>query len=303
MKYIVSIISFVLISIVCFAQDYPTWMFNNQPSCAVGISLPAVQDSDFAEDISVLVANFAYGLSNKKYNQAKQLMNSKFIDGEYSYESALQIQIVHPQVDSIKNTNTLSNGSMVSLVKYKDAPPKDTIYCEVYEKFENEKYDYNIQIFGSNNRFIAIENHDNVFAYNLRSGNKVMQRDNYALQPKHIISNAANIYDGGVELIYRLIQSVQSTLKIKKELQPTAQYMVHVAEKGETGSELSVLENTLNEGNVALTINYFPINKVNYRLSIIPIMENDITISTEEMKKAEEDFRNAVQKALNESIK
>jgi hypothetical protein len=79
--------------------------------------------------------------------------------------------------------------------------------------------------------------------------------------------------------------------------------MVHVAEKGETGSELSVLENTLDEGNVALIINYFPINKVNYRLSIIPIMENDITISTEEMKKAEEDFRNAVQKALNESIK
>lgn len=302
MKYIVSIISFVLISIVCFAQDYPTWMFNNQPSCAVGISLPAVQDSDFAEDISVLVANFAYGLSNKKYNQAKQVMNSKFIDGEYRYESALQIQIVHPQVDSIKNTNTLSNGSMVSLVKYKDAPPKDTIYCEVYEKFENEKYYYNIQI-GSNNRFITIENHDNMLAYNLRSGNKVMQRDNYALQPKHIISNAANIYDGGLELIYRLIQSVQSTLKIKKELQPTAQYVVHVAEKGETGSGLSVLENTLDEGNVALTINYFPINKVNYRLSIIPIMENDITISTEEMKKAEEDFRNAVQKALNESIK
>lgn len=302
MKYTVSIISFVLISIVCFAQEYPTWMFNNQPSCAVGISLPAVQDSDFAEDISVLVANFAYGLSNKKYNQAKQVMNSQFIDGEYSYESALQIQIVHPQVDSIKNTNTLSNGSMVSLVKYKDAPPKDTIYCEVYEKFENEKYYYNIQI-GSNNRFITIENHDNMLAYNLRSGNKVMQRDNYALQPKHIISNAANIYDGGVELIYRLIQSVQSTLKIKKELQPTAQHMINVVEKGETGSELSVLENTLNEGNVALTINYFPINKVNYRLSIIPIMENDITISNEEMKKAEEDFRNAVQKALNESIK
>ena len=302
MKYTVSIISFVLISITCFAQDYPTWMFNNQPSCAVGISLPAVQDVDLAEDMSVLVANFAYGLSNKKYNQAKQVMNSKFIDGEYRYESALQIQIVHPQVDSIKNTNTLSNGSMVSLVKYKDAPPKDTIYCEVYEKFENEKYYYNIQI-GSNNRFITIENHDNMLAYNLRSGNKVMQRDNYALQPKHIISNAANIYDGGVELIYRLIQSVQSTLKIKKELQPTAQHMINVVEKGETGSELSVLENTLNEGNVALTINYFPINKVNYRLSIIPIMENDITISNEEMKKAEEDFRNAVQKALNESIK
>ena len=303
MKYIVSIISFVFISIVCFAQDYPNWMFNNQPSCVVGISLPTVQDSDFAEDISVLVANFAYGLSNKKYNQAKQVMNSKFIDGEYRYESALQIQIVHPQVDSIKNTNTLSNGSMVSLVKYKDAPPKDTIYCEVYEKFENEKYYYNIQIFGSNNRSIAIENHDNMLAYNLRSGNKVMQSNNYALHPKHVISNAANIYDGGLELIYRLIQSVQSTLKIKKELQPTAQYVVHVAEKGETGSELSVLEHTLNEGNVALTINYFPINKVNYRLSIIPIMENDITISTEEMKKAEEDFRNAVQKALNESIK
>ena len=302
MKKITSVISFVLISIVCFAQDYPTWMFNNQPSCAMGISLPTVQDSDFAEDISVLVANFAYGLSNKKYNQAKQVMNSKFIDGEYRYESALQIQIVHPQVDSIKNTNTLSNGSMVSLVKYKDAPPKDTIYCEVYEKFENEKYYYNIQI-GSNNRFITIENHDNMLAYNLRSGNKVMQSNNYALQPKHVISNAANIYDGGLELIYRLIQSVQSTLKIKKELQPTAQYMVHVAEKGETGSELSVLENTLDEGNVALIINYFPINKVNYRLSIIPIMENDITISTEEMKKAEEDFRNAVQKALNESIK
>ena len=102
MKYTVSIISFVLISITCFAQEYPTWMFNNQPSCAVGISLPTVQDSDFAEDISVLVANFAYGLSNKKYNQAKQVMNSKFIDGEYRYESALQIQIVHPQVDSIK---------------------------------------------------------------------------------------------------------------------------------------------------------------------------------------------------------
>ena len=302
MKYIVSIISFVLISIVCFAQDYPNWMFNNQTSCAVGISLPAVQDVDLAEDMSVLVANFVYGLSNKKYNQAKQVMNSKFIDGEYRYESALQIQIVHPQVDSIKNTNTLSNGSMVSLVKYKDAPPKDTIYCEVYEKFENEKYYYNIQI-GSNNRFITIENHDNILAYNLRSGHKVMQSNNYALQPKHVISNAVNIYDGGLELIYRLIQSVQSTLKIKKELQPTAQYMVHVAEKGETGSELSVLENTLDEGNVALTINYFPINKVNYRLSIIPIMENDITISTEEMKKAEEDFRNAVQKALNESIK
>lgn len=302
MKKITSVISFVLISIVCFAQDYPTWMFNNQPSCAIGISLPTVQDSDFAEDISVLVANFAYGLSNKKYNQAKQVMNSKFIDGEYRYESALQIQIVHPQVDSIKNTNTLSNGSMVSLVKYKDAPPKDTIYCEVYEKFENEKYYYNIQI-GSNNRFITIENHDNMLAYNLRSGNKVMQSNNYALQPKHVISNAANIYDGGLELIYRLIQSVQSTLKIKKELQPTAQYMVHVAKKGETGSELSVLENTLDEGNVALTINYFPINKVNYRQSIIPIMENDITISPEEMKKAEEDFRNAVQKALNESIK
>lgn len=302
MKQITSVIFFILLSITCFAQDYPTWMFNNQPSCAVGISLPAVQDVDFAEDISVFVANFVYGLSNKKYNQAKQVMNSKFIDGEYRYESALQIQIVHPQVDSIKNTNTLSNGSMVSLVKYKDAPPKDTIYCEVYEKFENEKYYYNIQI-GSNNRFITIENHDNMLAYNLRSGNKVMQSNNYALQPKHVISNAANIYDGGLELIYRLIQSVQSTLKIKKELQPTAQYMVHVAEKGETGSELSVLENTLDEGNVALTINYFPINKVNYRLSIIPIMENDITISTEEMKKAEEDFRNAVQKALNESIK
>ena len=79
--------------------------------------------------------------------------------------------------------------------------------------------------------------------------------------------------------------------------------MVHVAVKGATGSEVTVLENTLDQGHVAFTINYFLINKVNYRLSIIPIMENDITISTEEMKKAEEDFLNAVQKALNESIK
>ena len=121
MKYIVSIISFVLISIVCFAQDYPTWMFNNQPSCAVGISLPAVQDSDFAEDISVLVANFAYGLSNKKYNQAKQLMNSKFIDGEYSYESALQIQIVlcTSRLEETSNpTSPLCNSLRKSLFRH-----------------------------------------------------------------------------------------------------------------------------------------------------------------------------------------
>ena len=114
----------------CIAQEYPTWMFNNQPSCAVGISQPAAQDAVLGKEMALLVADLCYGLSNKQYNEVSQITQSSFKDGKYTYQYIAEIQIVMPRRESILQSQTLSNGSVMTLVKYSETMSNDTIYCQ-----------------------------------------------------------------------------------------------------------------------------------------------------------------------------
>ena len=104
MRKCTTFVMLLLIGITCFAQDYPTWMFNNQQSCAVGISLPAVQDPVLGKEMAILVADLCHGLSNKQYNEVSQRTSSSFVESRYTYQNVVEIQIVVPQKEAILQT-------------------------------------------------------------------------------------------------------------------------------------------------------------------------------------------------------
>lgn len=296
MKYIVSIISFVLISIVCFAQDYPTWMFNHQPSCAVGISLPTVQDAVLGKEMAILVANLSYGLSDEQYNEVQQLTESylNFTKERYDYEHLLRVKITIPQIDSIKYTQTLTNGSVVTLVKYTDEMSNNTISCDLYESLNEEGYNSRIEL-QSADKAITIYQTNDIVSYGLKSGDRVIQQE-YRLQPKHIIAGVSNIYDGGYDLIRTLLESVELVLDMNRSNthpQSVVRHTVDSANQEKTQTE--VLSRGWNEGKVSLQTSFSPIDKLHCKLSAIPTMSEE-----KDRIKHEEEFRKAISDALNE---
>ena len=148
MRKCTTFVMLLFISITCFAQDYPTWMFNQEANCAVGISLPAAQDAVLGKEMAILVANLSYGLSDEQYNEAEQITNSylNFTEERYDYEHLLRVKITIPQIDSIKYTQTLTNGSVVTLVKYTDKMSNNTISCDLYESLNEEGYNSRIEL-------------------------------------------------------------------------------------------------------------------------------------------------------------
>ena len=296
MKYTVSIIFSVLISITCFAQEYPTWMFNQKSSCAVGISLPAAQDAVLGKEMAILIANLSYGLSDERYNEVQQLTESylNFTEERYDYEHLLRVKITIPQIDSIKYTQTLTNGSVVTLVKYTDEMSNNTISCDLYESLNEEGYNSRIEL-QSADKVVIIYQTNNIVSYSLKSGDRVIQQE-YPLQPKHLMERVSHIYDGGYDLIRTLLESVELVLDMNRSNthpQSVVRHTVDSANQEKTQTE--VLSRGWNEGKVSLQTSFSPIDKLHCKLSAIPTMSEE-----KDRIKHEEEFRKAISDALNE---
>jgi hypothetical protein len=270
MKYTVSIISFVLISIVCSAQEYPTWMFNNQPSCAVGISLPAVQDPVLGKEMAILMADLCHGLSNKQYNEVSQRTSSSFVESRYTYQNVVEIQIVVPQKEAILQNQTLSNGSVITLVKYKETPSNDTIYCQWYETIDEKQYKSELMILDNQQHSIMISNIDGTIScHQTIMGEKGRFVMSYHSNPKlsnTMMADAVNSADGGYELINRLMQAVKSTMSIKKGDTHNPSMIIDQRSDG----YLRAHKTHQIEESVALSIDYFPVDKKYYTITINP---------------------------------
>lgn len=272
MKYIVSIIFSVLVSIACFSQDYPTWIFRQEASCAVGISLPAAQDSVFGKEMAILVADLCHGLSNKQYNKATQITQSSFSNDQYSYEYLYRadIQAIVPQRKTILQTQTLSNGSVVTLVKYKEIPSYDTIYCQWSEVINGNQYKSELMILDNQQRSIVISNINGTISYHQTiMGDKVRSVMSYYSNPKLsniMMVDAVNSADGGYELINRLMQAVKSTMNIKKG---NTHNPFMIIDEGSDGSLRASKTHQIEES-VALSIDYFPVDKKHYTITINP---------------------------------
>lgn len=289
-----NIISFVLISIVCFAQDYPTWMFNNQPSCAVGISLPAAQDAVLGKEMAILIANFSYGLSNERYNEVQQLTESylNFTKERYDYEHLLRVKITIPQIDSIKYTQTLTNGSVVTLVKYTDEMSNNTISCDLYESLNEEGYNGRIEL-QSADKVMIIYQTNNIVSYSLKSGDRVIHQE-YPLQPKHLMARVSHIYDGGYDLIRTLLESIELVLDMNQSKANPQSIVKHTVDPvNPEKAQTEILSSAMNRGKVSLQTTFSPIDKVHYTLSVTPTVSKS-------MKMQEEEFRKAISDALNE---
>ena len=294
MKYTVSIIFSVLISITCFAQEYPTWMVDQKVSCAVGISLPAVQDAVLGKEMAILVANLSYGLSNEHYNEAEQITNSylNFTEERYDYEHLLRVKITIPQIDSIKYTQTLTNGSVVTLVKYTDEMSNNTISCDLYESLNEEGYNSRIEL-QSADKAITIYQTNDIVSYGLKSGDRVIQQE-YPLQPKHLMARVSHIYDGGYDLIRTLLESIESVLDMNQSKANPQSIVKHTIDPvNPEKAQTEILSSAMNGGKVSLQTTFSPIDKVHYTLSVTPTVSKS-------MKMQEEEFRRAISDALNE---
>lgn len=294
LKHFIVITFFILLSITCFAQDYPTWMFNNQPSCAVGISLPAVQDAVLGKEMAILMANLSYGLSDEQYNEVQQLTKSylNVTEERYDYEHLLRVKITIPQIDSIKYIQTLTNGSVVTLVKYTDEMSNNTISCDLYESLNEEGYNSRIEL-QSADKAITIYQTNDIVSYGLKSGDRVIQQE-YPLQPKHIMVGVSNIYDGGYDLIRTWLESVELVLNMNQsEALPQSVVRHTVDSANQEKAQTEVLSSAMNRGKVSLKTTFSPIDKVHYKLSVTPTVSKS-------MKMQEEEFRKAISDALNE---
>lgn len=288
-----NILSFVLISIVCFAQDYPTWIFNNQSSCAVGISLPAAQDAVLGKEMAILIANFSYGLSNERYNEVQQLTESylNFTKERYDYEHLLRVKITIPQIDSIKYIQTLTNGSVVTLVKYTDEMSNNTISCDIYESLNEEGYNSRIELQSADKAIIIYQTND-IVSYGLKSGDRVIQQE-YPLQPNHLMARVSHIYDGGYDLIRTLLESVELVLDMNQSKANPQSIVKHTIDPvNPEKAQTEILSSAMNRGKVSLQTTFSPIDKVHYTLSVTPTVSKS-------MKMQEEEFRKATLDAFN----
>lgn len=296
MKYGLFFCAIWLGSITCFAQEYPTWMFDQKASCAVGISLPAVQDVVLGKEMAILIANLSYGLFDERYNEVQQLTESylNFTEERYDYEHLLSVKITIPQIDSIKYTQTLTNGSVVTLVKYTDEMSNNTITCALYESLNEEGYNSRIEL-QSADKAITIYQTNDIVSYGLKSGDRVIQQE-YRLQPKHLMARVSHIYDGGYDLIRTLLESVELVLDMNRSNthpQSVVRHTVDSANQEKTQTE--VLSRGWNEGKVSLQTSFSPIDKLHCKLSAIPTMSEE-----KDRIKHEEEFRKAISDALNE---
>lgn len=291
MKYTVSIIFSVLISITCFAQEYPTWMFDQKASCAVGISLPAVQDAVLGKEMAILVANLSYGLSDEHYNEAEQITNSylNFTEERYDYEHLLRVKITIPQIDSIKYTQTLTNGSVVTLVKYTDEMSNNTISCDLYERLNEEGYNSRIEL-QSADKAITIYQTNDIVSYGLKGGDRVIQQE-YPLQPKHLMARVSHIYDGGYDLIRTLLESVGLVLDMNRSKAHPQSIVKHTINNPVTQEEAQseILSSAMNGGKVSLQTTFSPIDTVHYTLSVTPTVSKSMKMQEEEFRKATSD--------------
>lgn len=293
MKYTVSIIFSVLISITCFAQEYPTWMFDQKSSCAVGISLPAAQDAVLGKEMAILIANLSYGLSDEQYNEVQQLTESylNFTKERYDYEHLLRVKITIPQIDSIKYTQTLTNGSVVTLVKYTDEMSNNTISCDLYESLNEEGYNSRIEL-QSADKAITIYQTNDIVSYDLKSGDRVIQQE-YPLQPKHLMARVSHIYDGGYDLIRTLLESIESVLDMNQSKANPQSIVKHTIDPvNPEKAQTEILSSAMNRGKVSLQTTFSPIDKVHYTLSVTPTVSKS-------MKMQEEEFRKAISDAFN----
>lgn len=293
MKYTVSIIFSVLISITCFAQEYPTWMFDQKSSCAVGISLPAVQDAVLGKEMAILMSSLSYGLSDEQYNEVQQLTESylNFTKERYDYEHLLRVKITIPQIDSIKYTQTLTNGSVVTLVKYTDEMSNNTISCDLYESLNEEGYNSRIEL-QSADKAITIYQTNDIVSYGLKSGDRVIQQE-YPLQPKHLMARVSHIYDGGYDLIRTLLESIESVLDMNQSKANPQSIVKHTIDPvNPEKAQTEILSSAMNGGKVSLQTTFSPIDKVHYTLSVTPTVSKS-------MKMQEEEFRKAISDAFN----
>lgn len=293
MKYTVSIIFSVLISITCFAQEYPTWMFDQKSSCAVGISLPAVQDAVLGKEMAILMSSLSYGLSDEQYNEVQQLTESylNFTKERYDYEHLLRVKITIPQIDSIKYTQTLTNGSVVTLVKYTDEMSNNTISCDLYESLNEEGYNSRIEL-QSADKAITIYQTNDIVSYGLKSGDRVIQQE-YPLQPKHLMARVSHIYDGGYDLIRTLLESIESVLDMNQSKANPQSIVKHSIDPvNPEKAQTEILSSAMNGGKVSLQTTFSPIDKVHYTLSVTPTVSKS-------MKMQEEEFRKAISDAFN----
>lgn len=283
-----------IVSITCFAQDYPTWMFNQEANCAVGISLPAAQDAVLGKEMAILVANLSYGLSNERYNEVQQLTESylNFTEERYDYEHLLRVKITIPQIDSIKYTQTLTNGSVVTLVKYTYKMSNDTISCNLYESLDEEGYNSRIKLQSADRSIIIYQTND-VVSYKLKSGDRVILQE-YPLQSKHLMARVSNIYDGGYDLIRTLLESVGLVLDMNRSKAHPQSIVKHTINNPVTQEEAQseVLSRAMNEGKVNLKTSFSPIDKLHYKLSVIPTVSKSMKMQEEEFRKAISDFFN-----------
>ena len=293
MKYTVSIIFSVLISITCFAQEYPTWMFDQKASCAVGISLPAVQDAVLGKEMAILMSSLSYGLSDEQYNEVQQLTESylNFTKERYDYEHLLRVKITIPRIDSIKYTQTLTNGSVVTLVKYTDEMSNNTISCDLYESLNEEGYNSRIEL-QSADKAITIYQTNDIVSYGLKSGDRVIQQE-YPLQPKHLMARVSHIYDGGYDLIRTLLESIESVLDMNQSKANPQSIVKHTIDPvNPEKAQTEILSSAMNGGKVSLQTTFSPIDKVHYTLSVTPTVSKS-------MKMQEEEFRKAISDAFN----
>lgn len=294
MKYSLFFCAIWLGSITCFAQEYPTWMFDQKASCAVGISLPAVQDAVLGKEMAILVANLSYGLSDERYNEVQQLTESylNFTEERYDYEHLLSVKITIPQIDSIKYTQTLTNGSVVTLVKYTDEMSNNTISCDLYESLNEEGYNSRIEL-QSADKAITIYQTNDIVSYGLKSGDRVIQQE-YPLQPKHLMARVSHIYDGGYDLIRTLLESIELVLDMNQSKANPQSIVKHTIDPvNPEKAQTEILSSAMNGGKVSLQTTFSPIDKVHYTLSVTPTVSKS-------MKMQEEEFRKAISDALNE---
>lgn len=286
MKYSLFFCAIWLGSITCFAQEYPTWMFNQKASCAVGISLPAVQDTVLGKEMAILVANLSYGLSDEQYNEAEQITNSylNFTEERYDYEHLLRVKITIPQIDSIKYTQTLTNGSVVTLVKYTDEMSNNTISCDLYESLNEEGYNGRIEL-QSADKVMIIYQTNNIVSYSLKSGDRVIHQE-YPLQPKHLMARVSHIYDGGYDLIRTLLESIESVLDMNQSKANPQSIVKHTIDPvNPEKAQTEILSSAMNGGKVSLQTTFYPIDKLHYTLSVTPTVSKSMKMQKEELKK------------------
>ena len=277
----------------CFAQEYPTWMFDQETSCAVGISLPAAQDSVLGKEMATLMTSLSYGLSDEQYNEVQQRTKSylNFTKERYDYEHLLRVKITIPQIDSIKYTQTLTNGSVVTLVKYTGEMSNNTISCDLYESLNEEGYNGRIEL-QSADKAITIYQTNDIVSYGLKSGDRVIQQE-YPLQPKHLMARVSHIYDGGYDLIRTLLESIELVLDMNQNKTNPQSIVKHTIDPvNQEKAQTEILSSAMNGGKVSLQTTFSPIDKVHYTLSVTPIVSKSMKMQEEEFKKAISDFFN-----------